>query len=442
MTRREAGGARRGAGTSDPPRASPVAPRVSQPAPRVALVHDWLTGMRGGEKVLEAIAEIYPRAPIHTLLHARGSASGPLERQSARQSFVQWLPAAARHYRQYLPLFPTAIEQFDFDPYDLVISTSHCAAKSVVVPGRARHVCYCHSPMRYAWDQFDAYFGEAQVGRLRSRLLRPVLARLARWDRDTAGRVDRYVANSHYVAGRIRRYYNRGSTVVYPPVDTAFYRPDPARRPESFFLVVSALVPYKRLDVAIRACAAAGAGLTIVGRGPEMARLRRLADTAGAQVEFAGWLEDDRIRDLYQRCRAVVMPGVEDFGMVPVEAQACGRPVVALAQGGALESVVDGVTGILVNDPSVEAFSAALRDVASRDFETAAIRRHAESFGKQRFQEQFRQVVDARDDSESRRSRHDPRQMSSKGRNDPDGRSNAARYAQDPCFFAARERER
>src|SRR5439155_20741006 len=185
-------------------------------------------------------------------------------------------------------LFPTAIEQFDFDPYDLVISTSHCAAKSVVVPGRATHVCYCHSPMRYAWDQFDAYFGPDQVGATRSRLLRPVLARLARWDRDTAGRVDRYVANSHYVAGRIRRYYNRGSTVVYPPVDTAFYRPEPARSPEPFFLVVSALVPYKRVDVAIRACGSAGAPLTIVGKGPEESRLRGLAQEVGTRVEVAG----------------------------------------------------------------------------------------------------------------------------------------------------------
>jgi glycosyltransferase involved in cell wall biosynthesis len=384
VTGSEAGGGRRGA---------TGAPRTSRLAPRVALVHDWLTGMRGGEKVLGAIAELYPGAPIHTLLHVRGSVSPALEQHPARPSFVQWLPAAAHRYREYLPLFPTAIEQFDFDTYDLVISTSHCAAKSVVVPGGARHICYCHSPMRYAWDQFDSYFGEAQVGRLRSRLLRPVLARLARWDRDTAGRVDRYVANSHYVAGRIRRYYNRGSTVVYPPVDAAFYRPDPARRPESFFLVVSALVPYKRLDVAIRASAQAGAALTIVGRGPELTRLRRLAETAGAHVEFTGWLEDDRIRDLYQRCRAVLMPGVEDFGMVPVEAQACGRPVVALAEGGALESVVDGVTGILVKDPSVDAFAAALRDVASRDFDSAAIRRHAESFSKARFQQQFAELV-------------------------------------------------
>lgn len=362
---------------------------------RVALVHDWLTGMRGGEKVLEAIAELYPGATIHTLLHVRGSVSAALEAHPARQSFVQWLPGAAQRYRHYLPLFPIAIEQFDFDGYDLVISTSHCAAKAVVVPGRARHICYCHSPMRYAWDQFDSYFGPPQVGAGLSRLLRPVMAGLARWDASTAGRVDRYVANSHYVAGRIGRYYNRGSTVVYPPVDTAFYRPEPARSPEPFFLVVSALVPYKRLDVAIRACAEAGTALTIVGKGPEEARLRRLAATLAADVTFAGWLPDDDIRDLYQRCRATLMPGVEDFGMVPVEAQACGRPVVALAQGGAVESVVDGKTGVLVQDPSVAAFAAALRDVSALSFDGAAIRRHAETFGKARFQQQFQAVVDS-----------------------------------------------
>ena len=358
--------------------------------------------MRGGEKVLEAIAGLYPEAMIHTLLHVPGSVSQDLERHRQRRSFVQWLPAAARHYRSYLPLFPTAIEQFDFDGYDLVISTSHCAAKSVVVPGRTRHVCYCHSPMRYAWDQFDSYFGPAQVGKTKSQLLRPVLARLARWDRDTAGRVDRYVANSHYVAGRIGRYYNRRSTVVYPPVDTDFYTPDATRRPEPFFLAVSALVPYKRLDIAIRAVADIGGALTIVGRGPEETRLRRLAETTGANVEFAGWLADDEIRELYRRCRAALMPGIEDFGMVPVEAQACGRPVVALAQGGALESVVDGVTGVLVREPTVEAFATALRDVSARDFDGAAIRGHAETFGKARFQKQIKAVFDSRDDSEGR----------------------------------------
>ena len=361
---------------------------------KVALVHDWLTGMRGGEKVLEAIAELYPQATIHTLLHVRGTIAPALEAHPGRRSFVQWLPRSARHYRSYLPLFPTAIEQFDFDPYDLVISTSHCAAKSVVVPRRARHVCYCHSPMRYAWDQFEAYFGAARTGPVMSRwIYRPVLAHLARWDRDTAGRVDRYVANSHYVAGRIARYYNRRSTVVYPPVDTVFYTPDPARRPEPFYLAVSALVPYKRLDIAIRAVAQTGGGLTLIGRGPEEDRLRRLAASLDAPVTFAGWLTDEEVRDHYRRARAVLMPGVEDFGMVPVEAQACGRPVVALASGGALESVVDGVTGILVREPSVEAFAAALRDVSTREFDSAAIRRHAEGFGKARFQDQFGAVM-------------------------------------------------
>ena len=407
---------------------------------RVALVHDWLTGMRGGEKVLEAIAELYPSAPIYTLLHVRGSVSPVIEAHPTRRSFVDRLPSAAKRYRHYLPLFPTAIELFDFDAYDLVISTSHCAAKSVVVPGRARHVCYCHSPMRYAWDQFDAYFGPEQVGPTRSRLLRPVMARLARWDRDTAGRVDRYVANSHYVAGRIRRYYNRGSTVVHPPVDTAFYRPEPAVAPEPFLLAVSALAPYKRLDLAIRAASAVRLPLTIVGRGPEQARLREVARAAGADVTFAGWLSDEEIRDRYRRCRAVVMPGVEDFGMVPVEAQACGRPVVAYGEGGALDSVVDGVTGILVREASVDAFAEAFREIATRAFDSAAIRRHAESFGKERFQREFQQVVDAAV-SESRGRHEDPREMGARRLKQPDGVSNAARYAQDCGSQAARENQ-
>ena len=387
---------------------------------RTALVHDWLTGMRGGEKVLEAIAELYPEATLHTLLHVRGTVSPVLEALRERRSFVQWLPESARRYRYYLPLFPTAIEQFDLDGYDLVISTSHCAAKSVVVPGGARHICYCHSPMRYAWDQFNAYFGPEIVGSTKSRWLRPALARMARWDRDTADRVDRYVANSHYVAGRIRRYYNRGSIVVYPPVDTAFYGPEPGLTPESRFLVVSALVPYKRVDVAIRACAQVGAPLTVVGRGPEAARLEGLAAELRADVTFAGWIENEEVRDLYRRCRAVIMPGVEDFGMVPVEAQACGRPVVVLAQGGALESVVDGATGILVRDGSADAFAEALNAVSTRTWDSEAIRAHAETFGKARFQSHFRQIVD---DVTS----------------NPDLVRNAARYAEDPRNSAARE---
>ncbi len=420
--------------TSDlqPPKRAAAQPR------RVALVHDWLTGMRGGEKVLDAIAELYPDATLHTLLHVRGTVSPALERMREKRSFVQWLPSSARHYRQYLTTFPTAIEQFDLDPYDLVVSTSHCAAKSVVVPGRATHVCYCHSPMRYAWDQFNAYFGPEVVGPTKSKWLRPALARMARWDRDTAGRVDRYVANSHYVAGRIRRYYNRGSTVVYPPVDTAFYRPDAGVRPESRFLVVSALVPYKRLEVAIGACARVGTPLTIVGRGPEMPRLKVLADRLGADVTFPGWIDDGDVRDLYRRSAAVIMPGVEDFGMVPVEAQACGRPVVVLAQGGALESVIDGLTGVHVREESVEAFADALSDLSTRSWDATAIRAHAEGFGKTRFQREFQVVLDETV-SENRRPEADPREVSEYRLDQPTGASNAARYAQDPRNLAARE---
>jgi glycosyltransferase involved in cell wall biosynthesis len=290
--------------------------------------------------------------------------------------------------------------------------------------------------MRYAWDQFDSYFGPAQVGEGRSKLLRPVLARLARWDRDTADRVDRYVANSHYVAGRIGRYYNRRSSVVHPPVDTAFYTPEPDRLPEPFFLAVSALVPYKRLDVAIRAVARVGGALTVVGRGPEEGRLRGLAASLGASVTFSGWVGDDQVRDLYRRSRAVLMPGVEDFGMVPVEAQACGRPVVALAEGGALDSVIDGVTGILVQEPSVDAFADALNDVPARAFDAVVIRRHAETFGKERFQAQFRAIVD---DSVSRDPEHDPRDVSLRRSSDPNEETNAARYAQDRRSPAVRD---
>ena len=231
---------------------------------RIALVHDWLTGMRGGEKVLEAICEIYPDADIFTLLHVPGSVSPGIERHRIRTSFIQHVPGAAHRYRHLLPLFPLAIEQFSFDRYEAVISISHCAAKSILPGLRARHLCYCETPMRYAWDQFDAYFGAERVGRLGEAVLRPVLASLARWDASTAGRAHRYVANSEYVAARVSRYYNRQASVVYPPVDTEYFHPD-GRVPARSALVVSALVPYKRIDVAIAACAHAGVPLRVVG---------------------------------------------------------------------------------------------------------------------------------------------------------------------------------
>jgi glycosyltransferase involved in cell wall biosynthesis len=356
---------------------------------KLAIVHDWLTGMRGGEKALDVVCERFPDAEIFTLVHIRGSVSPNIERRRIHTSFVQRLPRVKHFYRHYLPLFPTAIEQFSFDGFDRIISLSHCCAKSVVHPARVPHLCYCLTPMRYAWDQFDAYFGAQRIGRLPSAAMRPVMARLARWDRDTSGRADRYVAISHYVAGRIRRYYNREATVVYPPVDTDFFHPD-ATTPERFALIVSALVPYKRIDVAIAACARAGVPLTIVGDGPDRAALER---NAPPTTRFLGRVSDEDIRALYRRAAVALLPGEEDFGIVPLEAQACGRPVVALSRGGALETVKPGETGLLVDELSADAFADAVAGALDRRFDAGTIRRHAEQFSRSRFGDEIAALV-------------------------------------------------
>jgi glycosyltransferase involved in cell wall biosynthesis len=357
---------------------------------KIAFVHDWLTGMRGGEKVLEVLCERFPDAELFTLVHMRGSVSPTIERLPIHTSFIQSLPLVSRYYRHCLPLFPTAIEQFSFDRFDLVVSVSHCCAKSIVRPARARHLCYCLTPMRYAWDQFDAYFGPGRLGRIGSGLMRPVMARMARWDRDTADRVDRYVAISHYVAGRIRRYYNREAIVVYPPVDTEFFHPDDSVAARQA-LVVSALVPYKRIDIAIEACRLAGVPLTVVGDGPDRTRLER---AGGADVRFLGRLPNVEIRHLYRQSAVTLLPGEEDFGIVPLEAQACGRPVVALGRGGALETVVPGVTGALVDDLDARAFAEALTDTIERRFDVASIRAHAERFSRARFADEMSALID------------------------------------------------
>jgi glycosyltransferase involved in cell wall biosynthesis len=363
---------------------------------RVVLVHDWLTGMRGGEKVLESICRLFPAAELCTLVHARGSVSPLIEARRIRTSPLQRLPGATRRYREMLPLFPAVIELFDLDDADLVISTSHCAAKSVVRTGRARHLCYCHSPMRYAWDQFDAYFGPERLGRAGNALARLALAPIARWDRSTAHRVDRYLANSHYVAGRIARYYNRQATVLHPPVDTEFFTPNGAGphadHTTAPFLVVSALVPYKRLDVAVDAATRLGVPLDVVGTGPDLARLRT---RAGSGVNFLGSVDGEALRTHYRRARALLMPAEEDFGIAPVEAMACGRPVIAFGRGGALETVVPGVTGVLTGAQSADAFADAMDSFDRDAWDSVEIRRHAETFSKARFETGFADAVKA-----------------------------------------------
>ena len=359
--------------------------------PRVALVHDWLTGMRGGERALHVLCERFPAAELFTLLHVRGSVSPTIERLPIHTSFVQRLPFVKRFYRYYLPLFPAAVERLDLTGFDLVISLSHCCVKSVKPPAGARHLCYCLTPMRYAWDQFDAYFGPERIGRLASAVMRPVMARMARWDKETSPRVNRYVAISHYVAGRIARYYNRQATVVYPPVDTAFFTPD-GSAPERYALMVTALVPYKQIQVAVDACARAQVPLKVVGDGPERSALERAVT---GTVEFLGRRSDEDVRALYRRAAVVLLPGEEDFGIVPLEAQACGRPVVALGRGGALETVVPDVTGVLVAEPSMDAFADGIAAAMARRFDRTAIRAHAERFGRERFGDEMEALATA-----------------------------------------------
>jgi len=358
---------------------------------RVALVHDWLTGMRGGERVLEALCELLPRAEIFTLLHNRGSVSSRIEAFDPHTSFLQHLPLSRTHYRYYLPLYPIAIEQFNLDGFDLVLSTSHCAAKSAIPVGRAKHLCYCFTPMRYAWDQLDAYFGPKRVGSMKHRLYRSIMRRIARWDAQTARRVDHFVAISEHVAKRIDHYYKRPSQIIYPPVDTDFFTPSESA-PDNYFLVVSALVPYKRVDLAIAAAQQAKVRLKIIGRGPESARLRA---QSGRNVTFVEHCSDVELREFYRKSRGFLQAGEEDFGIAPVEAQACGRPVIALARGGACETVEHGVTGYLVDEDSPLAFADAINSLNTNSFDQTNLHRSASKFSRTRFMSEIRSKIES-----------------------------------------------
>ena len=364
---------------------------------KVALVHDWLTGMRGGERCLEVFAELFPEADLFTLLHVPGSVAPVIERRRIVTSFLQRLPQAERRYRHYLPLFPAAVRAFDLRGYDLVLSSSHAVAKSVRVPAGALHVCYCFTPMRYVWDLYDDYFGP-RAGPVTRLLMPPVAAWLRRWDRKTARGVHHFVAISRFVADRIRRAYGREADVIYPPVDVSRFRVEEA--PGEFYLVVSALTPYKRVDLAVEACNRLGRQLRVVGSGPEERRLRALA---GPTVEFLGWRDDAEIADLYARARALLFPPLEDFGITPLEAMAAGRPVIAFGEGGARETVVppgegEPPTGLFFARQTVDDLSAAIQrfEASAHQFEPKALRRRAEAFDRPVFRERMQAYLRAR----------------------------------------------
>jgi glycosyltransferase involved in cell wall biosynthesis len=381
---------------------APLEPPLTMPRRRelrVALVHDWLTGMRGGEKVLESIASLFPDAPIYTLFHFPGSVSKALESHPIHTSFLQKAPGIRRGYRRYLPLFPVAIEELDLTGYDLVVSSSHCVAKGVIPSPDAFHLCYCHTPMRYAWDQEHAYFPRRQGTLARMRSL--ALTGLRAWDVSSAARVNLFVANSSFVGRRVRSYYGREAEVLHPPVDVEYFTPG-AAQDEGYCLMVSALAPYKRVELAIAACDRLGIELRIVGGGPERARLEELA---GPKTRFLGNVEPDQLRDLYRGARLFLQPGVEDFGIACVEALACGAPVVAVAKGGVLDIVDEGRHGMLYPDWGGPSDLAETIDKAlGMHFNQLDLRSRAESFAEDRFTARLRTLLSSRLASELRES--------------------------------------
>jgi glycosyltransferase involved in cell wall biosynthesis len=341
--------------------------------------------MRGGERVLEALLELYPSATVYTLFHERGKVSPLIESRPIVTSWLDRIPGIYRYYRNLLPLFPFAVESWNLKDFDLIISSSHAVAKGVR-RGNCLHISYCHTPMRYVWDA-ERDYAFNPVRQLGMALVRNSLRR---WDRETAGRVDHFIANSHFVRERIRKYYNREADIVYPPVDTSFFRPSVNTR-DKFYLAAGALVPYKRFDVAIEAFNNLGYPLVIAGAGPELKRLRKLAR---GNVQFFGWVTDEELRRLYQSARALVFPAREDFGMIPVEAQACGCPVIAYAAGGCLETVQHELSGLLFSKQSANEMIRTIRQFETLPWPEDRVRHQVEIFSRESFKTRIREIVD------------------------------------------------
>jgi glycosyltransferase involved in cell wall biosynthesis len=366
--------------------------------PRIALVHDWLTGMRGGEKCLEVLCELFPDAPIYTLLHMKGAMSPLIESREIHTSFIQHFPFVEQKYRTYLPLFPFAIQSFDFSQFDVLISMSHCVAKGAMPRPGALHLCYCFTPMRYVYEMYDEYFGKNQAGILTRTAMALLAPMLRLWDRSTASRVDHFVAISDHIRKRIARHYRRDAEIIFPPVDIERFRI--SERDDGYYLIVSALVPYKKVDLAINAFNNNGGRLVIVGRGPDEEKLRRLAHS---NIEFVGWKDDSELAALYGGCTALVFPGEEDFGIVPLEAMASGKPVIAYGKGGALETVEDGISGVFFNEQTVTALEDAVHRAARIRFDPLRINSRAIQFSRSIFKKKLKAFIEEKVDQHAKR---------------------------------------
>lgn len=372
--------------------------------PRVALVHDWLTGMRGGEKVLLELCRMFPSARIYTLLWQPGSVDPEIESRIQQTSFLQRLPRSRTAYRYLLPLFPAAVRSLAIRDADLVISSSHAVAKGVRVPAGVSHVGYIHTPMRYLWDDADSYFRFGRGRSWKRAALQIASPALRRFDLHTADGVDHFIANSETVRRRIQRLYRREATVIPPPVDTDFFRPALHSPANAYYLVVSSLEPYKRIDLALEAFEHLGRPLRIAGSGTQANALKR---AAGKNVTFLGRVSDAHLLEVYQNCRAVIVPGIEDFGIVPVEALACGKPVICCGSGGVTETVTDGETGVYFWPQRPEALAEAIERSEAMCWDQDKLRRSALRFSRRRFHENMREFLAARLelDSDSRIAR-------------------------------------
>ncbi len=357
---------------------------------KTAIVVDWLTQMGGAERVVLAIKELFPEAPIYATVYNPDTVDRVFHDMDVRTSFIQRLPGAKKSYQKYLPLMPTAVEQFDLSEFDLVISSSSSMAKGILTRAETVHVCYCHTPMRYAWDFYHEYLNGPDVGWLKRKVIPWLMNYIRMWDRLTADRVDYFIANSETVARRIKKHYHRDSVVINPPVEASFFTPGDID--EDYFLVISRLVPYKRVDMAIQACNELGLPLRVIGTGPEFDRLKAMA---GPTVKMMGRLSEEEIKTHYSQCRAFLFPGEEDFGITPLEAQASGRPVIAFGKGGALETVVDGKTGLFFAEQTVDSLKSSIKRFENTSFDRQVIRQHAEKYDKVSFQEAFKSFLDS-----------------------------------------------
>lgn len=358
---------------------------------RSAIVHDWLvTDVGGGEKVLQAIHQLFP-SPLYTLVHDPKKLVGTyFQDLKIISSFIQRFPWANTKYKNYLPFFPLAIEQFDLSEFDLVISSSHCAAKGVITAPNQLHICYCHTPMRYAWDLMHEYLRESKLDRgFKGALARMFLHYLRGWDAHSSQRVDHFVANSKYVAKRIEKFYGREASVIYPPVQLSYFQE--CGKKEGYYMTASRFVPYKRIDLIVEAFSQMpDQKLVVVGDGSEWEKVKKKAK---ANIELLGYQKDGVLKELLQKAKGFVFAAVEDFGIVPVEAMACGTPVIAFGKGGACETVISGKTGLFFAEQTISSLIEAVRRFEKMEWDSSQCRKRAEDFSLDRFNSQFNQFV-------------------------------------------------